>query len=253
MRATMATTRTLGVALLALGGAATAQRPDHRTADAGLPLADGGATPLDWKASMVRVPEDQWGVPPLWVDRTEVTVDEYRACVVARKCPVPEPPRDEHLEPQCNWRREERKRHPMNCVTYAEASAYCGAHGKRLPTEREWESAASGAKGTLFPWGAVPPDKQACWNRPAEGTCPVGEVKGSATPQGAVDFAGDVWEWTHTCAKSTKGACEAYVRRGGSYRSQAPIELTTTASAASPPKTRSSDLGFRCAHDDPKN
>jgi formylglycine-generating enzyme required for sulfatase activity len=249
MRGFKLETSALFLVSLGIGSVAIAQAPAK--GDAGT-HAEPAAAPAEWKASMVRVPEDQWGVPALWVDRAEVTVDDYRGCVVQKKCPVPEPPREVRLDAQCNWRREDRKRHPMNCVTFAEASAYCAAQGKRLPTEREWESAASGAKGTPYPWGTAPLEKQACWGRAAEGTCAVGEVKGSATAQGATDMVGNVWEWTRTCGSTGKKGCEAYVRKGGSYRSHSPAELTTTASAAMSPATRSADVGFRCAHDDPK-
>jgi formylglycine-generating enzyme required for sulfatase activity len=250
MRAIGVVTSACGAVVVVTSALVTAQPHPASLGDAG---AHHDAAATEWKATMVRVPEDQWGVPPVWFDRTEVTVDDYRTCVVAKKCPIPEPPRDERLDPQCNWRRDDRKRHPMNCVTLGEAAAFCASHGKRLPTEREWESAASGAKGTPYPWGAAALERQACWNRPAEGTCPVGEAKASATPQGASDAVGNVWEWTHTCGKSgPKGSCEGYVRKGGSYRSHVPAEVTTTSSAVSPAGARTPDVGFRCVHDDPK-
>src|SRR5271170_6925732 len=87
-------------------------------------------------------------VAPFWIDRTEVTVAAYRACVAAGVCPVPA-----RASATCTYDADDPDL-PVSCVHWADASAYCGWSGKRLPSEREWEYAARGPLAVPFPWGA---------------------------------------------------------------------------------------------------
>jgi len=97
---------------------------------------------------------------PFFIDKTEVTVAAYKACVDAGKCTVPSVHRpdiaeDEVLKfaPMCNYGTPGRNDHPVNCVDLGQAAAYCDFIGKRLPTEAEWEYAARGTDGRKYPWG----------------------------------------------------------------------------------------------------
>jgi eukaryotic-like serine/threonine-protein kinase len=170
------------------------------------------------------------------VDIDEVTVAEYKACSDRGECqrPPPEPTlpkaaneteaqRDRAVEAYaelCNFGKEGRERHPINCVSWALADGYCKVSQKRLPTEAEWELAARGGGGRKFPWGDEPGDAtrvNACgtecnrWElahglKPSArsfdaddgfaGTAPVGSFPKGKTKHGANDFVGNVGEWT---------------------------------------------------------
>ena len=171
------------------------------------------------------------------VDRTEVTVAAYRACVTAGACAAAglETPRWDGEDRAkwawaCNWGKAGREQHPINCVDWGQADAYCRWARGRLPTEAEWEKAARGEDGRRYPWGdqafgakavANIADEAAKRSQPmwfvaegyddgAYGTAPVGRYPAGASPYGALDMIGNVVEWTaswHTPAKrrATRG------------------------------------------------
>ena len=81
----------------------------------------------------------------------EITVGQYRACVQAGKCTKPKSKSD---EVNCNWGWPDREGHPINCVDWNQALAYCQWKDGRLPYEAEWEKAARGTDGRIYPWGS---------------------------------------------------------------------------------------------------
>jgi formylglycine-generating enzyme required for sulfatase activity len=180
------------------------------------------------------------------LDRTEVTVDAYASCVKVGACQA------EGL--QCGnaatWGRKGLGGHPINCVTWDEAEHFCSEHGKRLPTEQEWEWAArGGARALPYPWGAESPGDRACWdgdgNTQGQGkrkaTCAVGSHPRSRSADGVEDLAGNVREWTSTEHDRHR------VLRGGSWGDSLPQFLAVEFRGWNAPDERIELTGFRCA------
>jgi formylglycine-generating enzyme required for sulfatase activity len=120
--------------------------------------------------------------------RTEVTNAQYAACVKAQICTEPGNTR---------WKNPAYADHPVTNVDWEQANAYARWVGGRLPTEAEWEKAARGVEGKIYPWGDQPPTAQLLnFNSQVKDTKPVGSYPDGASPYGAWDMAGNVWEWT---------------------------------------------------------
>ncbi len=179
------------------------------------------------------------------MDRTEVTVDAYASCVEVGACNGA----DLHCGNAATFGKKGQGAHPVNCVTWDEADTFCREHGKRLPTEQEWEWAARGGKrGSTYPWGEEPPADRVCWdgegNSAGAGerktTCTVGANPRGKSPDGVQDLAGNVREWTSTPHERFK------VLRGGSWGDSLPEFLSATFRGWNAPDERMELLGFRC-------
>jgi formylglycine-generating enzyme required for sulfatase activity len=125
---------------------------------------------------------------------------------------------------------------PATYVSRAEAVAFCDHWGVRLPTEEEWEAAARGTGDRLWPWGDELPDASRARFAAGIGEpVAVGSHPAGASPFGALDLAGNVWEWTSGDAV-----------RGGSYLSGAD-DLRCSARLSVHPAARDPYVGFRVA------
>lgn len=215
------------------------------------PACPEGSVEVGAGAFTLAKTKEQAAVAAHCLDRLEVTVADYAKCVEKAACTAP----DSYHESEhkwCNWKRSGREHDPVNCLDHAQASAYCAFVGGRLPTEAEWEWSARGyEKGTKYPWGDDEPAARACWDGPGnavsderEGTCPVGSFKTGANPNGILDLAGNVWEWTATIAPSGKA-----IDKGGGYPNAIATRLVAADRNEVDKSQRSSTLGVRCAHD----
>ena len=168
-------------------------------------LDDGFGFPIAVLKPMTQVQLDSF-----WIDRTEVSAGQYRRCVDATICAASDDarfPQDEDL--------------PAAGISWADAEAYCRWAGKRLPTEAEWEKAARGTNGAIFPWGndspysKAPPSVLAA-PRPAKDTDTF-----DLSPYGAVSMGGNVAEWTNDFFTANR------VMSDGMENPQGPVSGTT--------------------------
>lgn len=177
------------------------------------------------------------------LDLVEVPVERYRVCVDAGRCPLPE------AGLACNW--PDRGDHPVNCLPPPSADAYCAFIGKRLPTEIEWEYAARGSDGRVYPWGEALPEKQLCWkrNRERQGSCPAGAMLEDRSPFGVIDLAGNVSEWTSDkiCPFSVPGCGEGRMARGVSWAETSAYFVRSSSRRGHFADQKSPEIGFRCA------
>ena len=205
-------------------------------------------------------------VATFWIDRTEVTVGDMRACMDRGDCTV-----RLGAGPLCTLGRLEPKV-PVNCVPWHAADAYCRAVGKRLPTEAEWELAAGAGQKARFPWGSTPPHcalAVTLMSNYSGGSCSphgptaIGAHPGGASPFGVEDMAGNVEEWvadwyadryevqpSRQTVPSPAGPAfgVAHVLRGGGWMSR-PRETRVTARSWGSLNEAGPNVGFRCARD----
>ena len=203
--------------------------PGCKSHEVRAPARAGGPCP----AGMALVPEKPaaaGGVPMVafCLDRTEVTVAGYAECIGQAACVAFGEGRG------CNKDKLETENHPVNCVGYPEAAAYCKAQGKRLPVEAEWAWAAAGAGSS------APPLSDRCSSQAT--TCPVDRDDAGETPQGVKGLYGNVSEWT-----DTRGAAAGSREVEGASYAEGPEEARSRAGVALPEGTRSPQVGFRCA------
>jgi formylglycine-generating enzyme required for sulfatase activity len=226
-----------------------------------------GAGAGDPDASNTEKPQHTVILDPFRIDQTEVTNRMYRQCVNAGACPAPARSM-EFDDPNMID-------HPVVWVDWQAAATYCTWAGRRLPTEAEWEKAARGTDGRTFPWGSFPiaghlvnfadRNLDEDWADPSiddghEYSAPVGSYPAGASPYGALDMAGNVWEWVNdwfdpayyldSVTNNPDGPFSSptgtHSVRGGSFLSNA-RNLRAAYRYGYSPNTAAADLGFRCA------
>ncbi len=189
-------------------------------------------------------PARQVTVPGFFIDRTEVTNEEYQKFVDATGHRTPPHWSDGKYLPG-------EGRLPVVNVSWKDAFDYARWARKRLPTESEWELAARGTDARIYTWGSQ-------WNASFANTrdagrgrlTDVGSFPQGSSPSGAVDMIGNVWEWT--ASDLTKYSVEREVLqpgkviRGGAFDVPTEIATVTYRGVLQPEKTTYDKTGFRC-------
>ncbi len=191
------------------------------------------------------------------LDETEVTVAAFGACVTAGMCEAP------GTSPTCNWAVAGREEHPINCVAWEEARAYCAWRDATLPTEAQWEYAARVTSTRTYPWGTDAPGSQLCWSgggTTRSNTCPVRSFPLGNSPFGIFDMAGNVWEWVADWSGPYTGSTAmtvpdptgpasgtARVIRGGTWDNTFAGDVRAANRFLLAPLLRDVHVGVRCA------
>jgi serine/threonine-protein kinase len=216
-----------------------------------------GAPASDRTAAPNERPTHMEVVGPFLIDKLEVSVADYKACVDKRACPPPA-----KTSALCTYELGDPQL-PMTCVHWSDASAYCRSIGKRLPREVEWEFAARGTSTARYPWGG---GSAACsyaatllhesTGRSCTGKRPsrVGTHPQGASAFGVQDLAGNVEEWTqdfyveHIAEGAAPRSGASHVLRGGGWLSPPSFAKTTSRNWGSALEA-GPNVGFRCAKD----
>ena len=216
-----------------------------------------GSADMDPDAKDNEKPQRKVKLGTFWIDRTEVTNAMYARCVGQGACRAPRETRSATRSsyygdaPFGNY--------PVVYVPWEDAQKYCAWAGRRLPTEAEWEKAARGTDGRIYPWGEEKPDNQrANFNGNTGDTTAVGTYPTGASPYDALDMAGNVWEWTadwhdetyfqNAPARNPQGPSSGTKRvtRGGSwYYDHTYIRAAYRGDYD--PNDTNNNIGFRCA------
>ncbi|NSW53369.1 MAG: SUMF1/EgtB/PvdO family nonheme iron enzyme [Anaerolineae bacterium] len=195
-----------------------------------------------------------------WIDMYEVTNEQYEQCVAAGACTKPyksiSQTRDNY------YMNPEYGNFPVVYVDWYGAAAYCEWVGGGLPTEAQWEKAARGVDGRMYPWGNDPPTCSLANFNPGTvclgDTSRVGSNPAGVSPYGAFDMAGNVWEWVldwwdeayyqSSPVENPTGPVsgEFRVMRGGSWINDTD-SLLSASRVAGNPYWDWYDYGFRCA------
>ncbi len=220
-----------------------------------------GSTEADPEAAEDEMPQRKVYVDAFWIDKTEITNGQYRLCVEAKICAPPKGQTKVFGGDEL----------PVVGINWEQAATYCEWVGGRLPTEAEWEKAARGMDGRLYPWGNKFDGKRLSYcdtncmadsrdrtvNDGYRFTAPTGAFPAGASPYGVLDMSGNVWEWTadwydvdaysNLANNNPTGPEDGLQRviRGGSWYYHG-RNLRVTKRHKDTPTARDNNIGFRC-------
>lgn len=184
---------------------------------------------------------------PFAILATEATVDDFRACVAAKRC------EEASVDPVCNAGDASRGRHPVNCIDHDGAEALCGFLGGRLCSSTEWLAACRGTDGRKFPYGGEY-EPSRCQVGSYDNPGPAGRttVEAGSVPDcvgglaGLFDMSGNVSEWVSDC----KGDYCKF--RGAAYVGNEPVDYFAGCGevcAGNDRGLKSGTVGVRCCRD----
>ncbi len=212
----------------------------------GLEYKDGLIVRVKDGAAMVYVPAGPFlmgeecrrvELPGFYIDQLEVANVQYLMFAASTGHKPPE-----FLElPSANSQRQ-----PVVGVTWHDAAAYAAWAGAQLPSEAQWEKAARGTDGRMYPWGNAPPTARLAALGSAgheDAALPVGSLPDGASPYGCLDMSGNVWEW---CADWFKVPGQQRVIRGGSWGESSFGDGACYTRAGEYPEFMQEHIGFRC-------
>jgi formylglycine-generating enzyme required for sulfatase activity len=230
-----------------------------------------GSTDADAKAAGDEKPQHCVYLDAFWIDRTEVTnaqyvqflnaLGEHTGACAGRDCAetVVEDKYSHIIGREGRYEVEPGfEDHPVTQVSWYGAVAYCEWAGARLPTEAEWEKAARGVDGRLYPWGSKAADcRKAQYGDCGGETVPAGSRPAGASPYGSLDMAGNVWEWVadwydpehygSSPEQNPQGPATGRYKvfRGGAW-GYPPAFIRASDRARNQPTYAGFGLGFRC-------
>jgi formylglycine-generating enzyme required for sulfatase activity len=189
------------------------------------------------------------------IDLNEVTNSDYKKFIVATQQVAP------YHWPEGNIPKG-KEQHPVVYVSWFDASNYCKWSEKRLPTEQEWEKAARGQDGLIYPWGNQwSLDKSNHPYKHSTGTEPIGSYPQGQSPYGLNDMSGNVWEWVDSYYLPHPGnpvtraeyGRDKRVLKGGSWFDclsyGCGLSAPTFNRSFFTPEVKNNSFGFRCAKD----
>lgn len=245
-----------------------------------------GSTEGDSAAEQREKPQRLITLDAFYIDQYEVTNAQFARFLNQAEEPIPETvwlgAQSEAIHVhrvEDKWLPDEGyERHPVVEVTWHGADAYCRWAGKRLPTEAEWEKAARGLDKRVYPWGnefdgtklnfcdvncEIEAQRATNWDDRYARTAPGGSYLKGASPYGALDMAGNVWEWVADRYRDDYYALSPAidpqgptielerVYRGGAWDSKARYARAAQRNPARP-LYHGPTLGFRCAYSGPE-
>jgi eukaryotic-like serine/threonine-protein kinase len=201
-------------------------------------------------------PIHQVNLGAFWIDKTEVTNAMYANCVADGACK--EPKKTSSNKHPVYYGNPEFDNYPMIHVDWNTANAYCSWAGRELPSEAQWEKAARGTDRRAYPWGnQVPNANLLNYNNDLGDTTEVGNYPDGASIFGALDMAGNVYEWVSSLYQSypydandgreNLTSLEPRVLRGGAWSFNGNYVRSANRIRSNPTNSSDNRYGFRCA------